>query len=135
GLRAYFDVVIGYEDVTPPKPAPDPLLAAIGQLGLSRTHSIYVGDSMVDLETGRAARVRTVLAAGGLTPEARVALRPPRLWALRCRARTRQSCPTSSRPTTTRRPWSSTSPSSSCRSRCSRRSRRSSALLTSSART
>src|SRR5207248_6548695 len=67
GLRAYFDVVIGYEDVTPPKPAPDPLLVAIGQLGLSRTHSIYVGDSMVDLQTGRAARVRTVLAAWGLT--------------------------------------------------------------------
>ena len=83
GLRAYFDVVIGYEDVTPPKPAPDPLLAAIGQLGLSRTHSIYVGDSMVDLETGRAARVRTVLAAWGLTPEARVAFRHHRLWAIR----------------------------------------------------
>ena len=83
GLRAYFDVVIGYEDVTPPKPAPDPLLAAIGQLGLSRTHSIYVGDSMVDLETGRAARVRTVLAAWGLTPEARAAFRHHRLWAIR----------------------------------------------------
>ena len=83
GLRAYFDVVIGYEDVTPPKPAPDPLLAAIGQLGLSRAHSIYVGDSMVDLETGRAARVRTVLAAWGLTPEARAAFRHHRLWAIR----------------------------------------------------
>jgi len=83
GLRTYFDVVIGYEDVTPPKPAPDPLLAAIGQLGLSRTHSIYVGDSMVDLETGRAARVRTVLAAWGLTPEARAEFRHHRLWAIR----------------------------------------------------
>ena len=83
GLRAYFDVVFGYEDVTPPKPAPDPLLAAIGQLGLSRTHSIYVGDSMVDLQTGRAARVRTVLAAWGLTPEARAAFRHHRLWAIR----------------------------------------------------
>jgi len=83
GLRAYFDVVFGYEDVTPPKPAPDPLLAAIGQLGLSRAHSIYVGDSMVDLETGRAARVRTVLAAWGLTPEARAAFRHHRLWAIR----------------------------------------------------
>jgi phosphoglycolate phosphatase-like HAD superfamily hydrolase len=83
GLRGYFDVVIGYEDVTPPKPAPDPLLAAIGLLGLSRTHSIYVGDSMVDLQTGRAARVRTVLAAWGLTPEARAAFRHHRLWAVR----------------------------------------------------
>jgi HAD superfamily hydrolase (TIGR01549 family) len=83
GLREYFDVVIGYEDVTPPKPAPDPLLAAIGHLGLSRSSAIYVGDSMVDLETGRAARVRTVLAAWGLTPELRAAFRRHRLWATR----------------------------------------------------
>ena len=83
GLRSYFDVVIGYEDVTPPKPAPDPLLAAIARLGLPRSSAIYVGDSMVDLKTGRAARVRTVLAAWGLTPEFRAAFRRHRLWATR----------------------------------------------------
>jgi pyrophosphatase PpaX len=83
GLRAFFDIVIGYEDVTPTKPAPDPLLTAIAQLGLSRSNAIYVGDSMVDIETGRAARVRTVLAAWGLTPELRAAFRRHRLWAVR----------------------------------------------------
>jgi pyrophosphatase PpaX len=83
GLREFFDVVIGYEDVTPPKPAPDPLLAAIGRLGLSRSSAIYVGDSMVDLETGRAARVRTVLAAWGLTPDLRAPFHRHRLWATR----------------------------------------------------
>jgi pyrophosphatase PpaX len=83
GLRAFFDVVIGFEDVTPPKPAPDPLLAAIAQLGLSRSSAVYVGDSMVDLKTGRAARVRTVLAAWGLTPELRAAFRRHRLWAVK----------------------------------------------------
>ena len=83
GLRAFFNVVIGFEDVTPPKPAPDPLLAAIARLGLSRTGAVYVGDSMVDLQTGRAARVRTVLAAWGLSPEFRAAFRRHRLWATR----------------------------------------------------
>ena len=83
GLRRYFDVVIGYEDVTPPKPAPDPLLVAIGKLGLPRSSAIYVGDSLVDLQTGRAARVRTVLAAWGLTPELRASFRRHRLWAIR----------------------------------------------------
>ena len=83
GLRAFFDVVIGYEDVSPPKPAPDPLLAAIGRMGLSRSHAIYVGDSEVDLKTGRAARVRTVLAAWGLTPELRASFARHRLWATR----------------------------------------------------
>lgn len=65
GLHRYFDVVIGYEDVSPPKPAPDPLLAAIQHLQLDRVHALYVGDSLVDMETGHAARVRTVLAAWG----------------------------------------------------------------------
>jgi len=83
GLRAFFDVVIGFEDVTPPKPAPDPLLAALARLGLSRSNAVYVGDSMVDLQTGRAAHVRTVLAAWGLTPELRAAFRRHRLWATR----------------------------------------------------
>jgi len=83
GLRSHFDVVIGFEDVTPPKPAPDPLLAAIARLGLSRSAAMYVGDSMVDLKTGRAARVRTVLAAWGLSPEFRAAFRRHRLWATR----------------------------------------------------
>jgi pyrophosphatase PpaX len=82
-LRSFFDVVIGFEDVTPPKPAPDPLLAAIARIGVSRSGAVYVGDSMVDLKTGRAARVRTVLAAWGLTPEFRAAFRRHRLWATR----------------------------------------------------
>src|SRR5713101_2305971 len=83
GLRGFFGVVIGFEDVTPPKPAPDPLLAAIAYLGLSRSNAVYVGDSMVDLKTGRADRVRTVLAAWGLTPELRAAFSGHRLRATR----------------------------------------------------
>lgn len=83
GLRKYFDVVIGYEDVSPPKPAPDPLNAAVVRLGLKKINTIFVGDSTVDLETGRAARVRTVLAAWGLTPELRENFRHHRLWATR----------------------------------------------------
>jgi pyrophosphatase PpaX len=82
-LRNFFEVVIGFEDVTPPKPAPDPLLAAIARMGVSRSGAVYVGDSMVDLQTGRAARVRTVLAAWGLSPEFRAAFRRHRLSATR----------------------------------------------------
>src|SRR2546421_10897931 len=83
GLRAFFDGVIGFEDVTPPKPAPDPLLAAMARLGLSRANAVYVGDRMVGLQTGRAPRVRPVLAAWGPTPQLRAAFRRHRLWATR----------------------------------------------------
>jgi len=83
GLRSAFDVVVGFEDVTPTKPAPDPLLHAIGRLQLSLGNTLYVGDSMVDLETGRAAQVRTVLAAWGLAPELRDEFKDHPLWATR----------------------------------------------------
>jgi pyrophosphatase PpaX len=81
GLKPYFETVIGFEDVSPSKPAPDPLLRAIEQLTLTRQTTLYVGDSMVDLETGRAARVRTVLAAWGLSPDLRAGFRDHHLWA------------------------------------------------------
>jgi len=81
-LRPYFDVIIGYEDVTPCKPAPDPLLEAIARLGAARNRSVYIGDSQVDLATGRAARVRTVLAAWGHSTEMAGGLGRHRLRAL-----------------------------------------------------
>src|ERR1700687_2233377 len=83
GLRGFFDVVIGFEDVTPPKPATDPLLAVIGRLVVSWSGGVDVGASKGDWITVRAARGRTVLAAWGLPPEPRAAFRRHRLWATR----------------------------------------------------
>ncbi len=85
GLHRYFDVIIGYEDVSPSKPAPDPLLAAIDHLELPRGSALYVGDSLVDMETGQAARVRTVLAAWGHSAEMNGEFARYRLRALRPR--------------------------------------------------
>jgi pyrophosphatase PpaX len=85
GLHRYFDVIIGYEDVSPPKPAPDPLLVAIEHLELHRGHALYVGDSLVDMQTGHAARVRTVLAAWGHSTEMNGEYARYRLRALRPR--------------------------------------------------
>ena len=85
GLHPYFDVIIGYEDVSPPKPAPDPLLRAIDHLGLIRASTIYVGDSVVDMQTGLAARVRTVLAAWGHSADMNGEFARYRLRALRPR--------------------------------------------------
>jgi pyrophosphatase PpaX len=83
GLRSAFEVVVGFEDVTPTKPAPDPLLHAIDRLELRAGDTLYVGDSMVDMETGRAAQVRTVLAAWGLADGWRDAFKDHPLWATR----------------------------------------------------
>jgi 2-phosphoglycolate phosphatase len=64
-VSAYFDVVLGPEDVPLPKPAPDMLLRAIQRLGLPSDHVLYVGDMTVDIQTARSAGVRVWAVATG----------------------------------------------------------------------
>jgi phosphoglycolate phosphatase len=56
-VAAYFDVVLGPEDVAHPKPAPDMLLRALERLNLPAAQVLYVGDMVVDIQTARAAGV------------------------------------------------------------------------------
>lgn len=54
-LAASFDVIIGGEDVTHPKPDPAGLLLAVERLRVAPTQVLYVGDHPVDAEAaGRA---------------------------------------------------------------------------------
>lgn len=55
--RDFFDVVIGGEDVTAHKPAPDGLLLAIGHMKSDLNKCLYIGDSTVDAMTAQAAKV------------------------------------------------------------------------------
>jgi HAD superfamily hydrolase (TIGR01509 family) len=64
-VSAYFDVVLGPEDVPLPKPAPDMLLRAIERLGLPSDHVLYVGDMTVDIQTARSAGVHVWAVATG----------------------------------------------------------------------
>jgi 2-phosphoglycolate phosphatase len=64
-VAAYFDVVLGPEDVPLPKPAPDMLLRAIQRLGLPSEQVLYVGDMTVDIQTARSAGVRVWAVATG----------------------------------------------------------------------
>lgn len=53
-------------DSTPrPKPAPDSLLLACTQLGLTPDECLYVGDDLRDIEAARAAGMRSVAAGWG----------------------------------------------------------------------
>ncbi len=61
GLRDYFSVVVGADDVTYPKPSPEPLLKALDQLKITNDHTVYVGDTYVDLRAARGAGMKAVL--------------------------------------------------------------------------
>lgn len=60
GLAPYMDAVVGLEDVTRAKPAPDALFLGIERLGSSAGASLYVGDTDIDMQTAVAAGVRGV---------------------------------------------------------------------------
>ena len=56
-LDAYFDLVVSSLDVRNPKPHPEPLFKILDFFRIEPNEALYVGDSMVDCETARAAAV------------------------------------------------------------------------------
>ena len=57
GLDQYFDMVVSSLDVKNPKPHPEPLLKILDFFGIDPLESLYVGDSLIDYQTARAAGV------------------------------------------------------------------------------
>jgi len=66
-LRKYFDVIVGGEDVSCHKPHPEGALKAVAALGTDARETLYVGDSVVDAETAKRARLPFVAVLTGVT--------------------------------------------------------------------
>ena len=60
GLKEYFDIVVSSLDVKNPKPHPEPLFKILDFFHISPDESFYVGDSLIDYETARAADVNFI---------------------------------------------------------------------------
>ena len=65
GLEALIDVLVCADEVANPKPHPEPVEKAVELLGADTTTTVYVGDSVHDMHSGRAAGVRTAAALWG----------------------------------------------------------------------
>jgi len=65
GLDAHFSAVVGMAEGLAPKPAPDLLLLAASRLGVAPAHAVMVGDTVLDVEAGRAAAMTTVAVTWG----------------------------------------------------------------------
>jgi len=57
GLTRYFDPVITVKDVSHPKPNPEGMHKILRAWGVSRFEVVYIGDTIVDEQTARAAGV------------------------------------------------------------------------------
>jgi pyrophosphatase PpaX len=80
-LYRFLDGLVTQEEVTRRKPEPDLLARALDLFGpdrdAHRPRAVYVGDTPLDVETGRNAGIRTVGAAYGFAEEAEIrAARP-----------------------------------------------------------
>ena len=62
----YFDAIIGGDSVNSKKPDPEGLNSILEQLNVSADETVLIGDSPVDVETGKRAGVYTCIANFGL---------------------------------------------------------------------
>ncbi len=66
GLDRYLDVVVALEDVEKPKPDAEPVLRGLEKLGAAPDRAVFVGDSLFDVQAGRAANVTTIGVTWGM---------------------------------------------------------------------
>ncbi len=76
-----FDLVLGGKPDLAPKPDPTGMFAVLSHFGLSPEEVFYVGDTEIDMETGRNAGVYTVAALWGYREKAALEPYKPDFWA------------------------------------------------------
>ncbi len=71
GVLDYFKVLIGREDVINPKPHPEPILKAIEAISpdCDKSKIWMIGDTLMDIESAKAAGVNHVAVTTGYAPE------------------------------------------------------------------
>ncbi|HUI27507.1 MAG TPA: HAD family hydrolase [Candidatus Kryptonia bacterium] len=77
GVRDLFAAVVGREDVTRRKPAPDVIVHCLDRIGAPAAEAVYVGDSPIDIQAGKAAGVATVGVLSGTSPKTVLAAEQP----------------------------------------------------------
>ena len=80
GIVHHFPVIVTPEDVTHPKPHPEPVVLALRKLGVEPHEALFVGDSPHDMAAGKAAGVRVAAALWGPFPRAVLEAEQPDAW-------------------------------------------------------
>ncbi len=67
GMDKLFATILGDEDVLQNKPHPEMLLLAMEKMGLRNEEVVFIGDSLIDIETGKNAGVRVFAIPTGVS--------------------------------------------------------------------
>ncbi|MBU5467935.1 HAD family hydrolase [Virgibacillus sp. MSJ-26] len=65
GLSHFFDCIISASDTENHKPHPDPLLFCLKELGADKNDTVYIGDSIYDMQSAKSAGIKFALALWG----------------------------------------------------------------------
>ena len=57
GIESLIDCIIGFEDVTKPKPSGEGIHLILHRFNLAHSDVLYIGDSLIDMDTAQAAGV------------------------------------------------------------------------------
>ncbi|MCO4771384.1 MAG: HAD-IA family hydrolase [Deltaproteobacteria bacterium] len=80
GMTDWFGAVVAADDVERPKPHAQPVHQALDLLGADAASAVFIGDSTHDMESGRAAGVRTGAVLWGPFTRASLAVHEPTWW-------------------------------------------------------
>jgi pyrophosphatase PpaX len=80
GLEALMDVMVCADEVTNHKPHAEPVEKAVALLGVDPAGTVYVGDSIHDMQSGRAAGVKTAAALWGPFGRSHLESASPDYW-------------------------------------------------------
>jgi len=61
----HFEVILCSNDAARKKPAPDPMIECCKQLSVALNSCVYIGDSIVDIQSGRSAGMKTIAVLSG----------------------------------------------------------------------
>jgi phosphoglycolate phosphatase len=65
GLENYFDMIVAVDTIPERKPSPGPVIHVLSTLNVSPEDAVIVGDSTIDIRTGKASFVRAVAVTHG----------------------------------------------------------------------
>ncbi|MCJ7762009.1 HAD family hydrolase [Candidatus Bathyarchaeota archaeon] len=66
GLAQYFTYILTAQDIDKPKPSPEALIKALKSIDVQICDCLIVGDSVIDINAGKAAGAKTIAVLSGL---------------------------------------------------------------------
>ncbi|MFX1428441.1 MAG: HAD family hydrolase, partial [Promethearchaeota archaeon] len=65
-LTKFFDIIIGFNEVSEVKPSPEGILKIIEMWKIKPSETIFIGDMTTDVDAGKSAEVKMICVASGL---------------------------------------------------------------------